>query len=309
MGITVDPKTGFSPELKARVEAEIARGKAFEPMALEEHEDDLDWLTKGAGIDLKHLFENKPPDLDFVWPGFLAGTVGMLSGPGAVGKSLLALQIAIDVSCGSNLAGLRSVAGQAGRVLLLNAEDPEDEICRRLYSAGQLLSESERVLSDENLEIRSLCDLNVNIMNAHWRDWVEDEAQGARLVIIDTLREFHSLDEMQHKEMTILMRYFRSFCVRCKTTVLILHRNRFNQAWPLESYPRLHMSLSTPSLTKAAERGIKAGEHTGYVILSSEGRDLDSDSEKWYRRGEGGLLRQMDFEKSKARSSKWRGRA
>ena len=27
--ITVDPKTGYSPELKARVEAEIARGKTF----------------------------------------------------------------------------------------------------------------------------------------------------------------------------------------------------------------------------------------------------------------------------------------
>ena len=31
--ITVDPKTGYSPELKARVEAEIARAKTFEPLA------------------------------------------------------------------------------------------------------------------------------------------------------------------------------------------------------------------------------------------------------------------------------------
>ena len=33
MTITIDPKTGYSPELKARVEAEIARGKTFEPLA------------------------------------------------------------------------------------------------------------------------------------------------------------------------------------------------------------------------------------------------------------------------------------
>lgn len=259
-------------------------------------------------IDLMKCYETAPPPPDFVLPGLRAGSLGMLSGPGAIGKSLFALQIALDVSCGSNLAGLRKGAGQAGRVLLLNAEDPEDEIVRRMYSAGQLLSENERVLSDKNLEIHSLCDLGVNITSPEWREYVENEAQGARLVIIDTLRELHSLDELQQAEMVRLMEYFRSLCERCETTVLILHRNRFNQAWPLESYPRLHMTLSAPAQTKAAERGIKAGEHTSYVILSSSGRDLDSDREKWYRRGEGGLLRQVNFEKSKARSSsRWRG--
>lgn len=261
-------------------------------------------------IDLMKCYETAPPPPDFVLPGLWAGSIGMLSGPGAVGKSLFALQIALDVSSGSNLSGLCSAGvGKAGRVLLLNAGDPEDEIVRRMYSAGQLLSENERVLSDKNLEIHALCDLGVNITSPDWREYVENEAQGARLVIIDTLRDFHSRDESQQAEMVRLMEYFRSLCNQCATTVLILHRNRFNQAWPLESYPRMHMTLSTPALTKAAERGIKAGGHTSYVILSSAGCDLDPvEHEKWYRRGEGGLLKRVDFEKSKARSSsRWRG--
>ena len=38
-------------------------------------------------IDVLAAFECEPPVLDFIWPGFLAGTVGALVAPGATGKS------------------------------------------------------------------------------------------------------------------------------------------------------------------------------------------------------------------------------
>uniref|UniRef100_UPI0027E46466 AAA family ATPase n=2 Tax=Pseudomonadota TaxID=1224 RepID=UPI0027E46466 len=49
-------------------------------------------------IDLRAAFENEPPALDFIWPGFLAGTVGALVAPGATGKSFWALEAAMAIA-------------------------------------------------------------------------------------------------------------------------------------------------------------------------------------------------------------------
>ena len=60
-------------------------------------------------IDILQAFETKQPDPDFLWPGFLAGTVGALVAPGATGKSFWALQAAMAVAChvpGGDLLGL-----------------------------------------------------------------------------------------------------------------------------------------------------------------------------------------------------------
>lgn len=43
-------------------------------------------------LDIMAAFTNEPPELDFIWPGFLAGTVGALVAPGATGKSFFALE-------------------------------------------------------------------------------------------------------------------------------------------------------------------------------------------------------------------------
>ena len=69
-------------------------------------------------IDLRAAFENEPPTLDFIWPGFLAGTVGALVAPGATGKSFWALEAAMAIACsvaGGDLVGLSPAC--AGRVV------------------------------------------------------------------------------------------------------------------------------------------------------------------------------------------------
>jgi len=110
MTITIDPKTGYSPELKARVEAEIARARTFEPLAAADPDADLAWLVSDKDdVDVGYRFETPPPDLDFVWPGFLAGSVGALVAPGATGKSFWALEAMMSIACsvaGGDLAGL-----------------------------------------------------------------------------------------------------------------------------------------------------------------------------------------------------------
>ncbi|WP_449757724.1 AAA family ATPase [Diaphorobacter aerolatus] len=60
-------------------------------------------------INVLAAFECEPPVLDFIWPGFLAGTVGALVAPGATGKSFWALEAAMSIACsvsGGDLVGL-----------------------------------------------------------------------------------------------------------------------------------------------------------------------------------------------------------
>ncbi len=76
-------------------------------------------------IDVLAAFECEPPVLDFIWPGFLAGTVGALVAPGATGKSFWALEAAMSIACsvaGGDLAQHRATT---------EANVARREICER----------------------------------------------------------------------------------------------------------------------------------------------------------------------------------
>jgi cell division protein FtsX len=55
-------------------------------------------IVNNQTLDIMAAFTQEPPELDFVWPGFVAGTVGALVAPGATGKSFWALEAAMAVA-------------------------------------------------------------------------------------------------------------------------------------------------------------------------------------------------------------------
>lgn len=96
-------------------------------------------------LDIMAAFTNEPPELDFIWPGFLAGTVGALVAPGATGKSFFALEAAMSIACsvaGGDLVGL--APAHTGRVVYLAGEDPQPALVRRVHAIGQHLNQSAR---------------------------------------------------------------------------------------------------------------------------------------------------------------------
>ncbi len=72
-------------------------------------------------IDIKTALMTAPAEMDFALPGLCAGTVGAIVSPGACGKSLLALQIAVSIATGIDLAGFESdvFRFKRGKVLYL----------------------------------------------------------------------------------------------------------------------------------------------------------------------------------------------
>jgi RecA-family ATPase len=175
-------------------------------------------------IDIVSAFEQEPPELDFVWPGFLAGTVGALVAPGATGKSFWALEAAMAVACsvpGGDLLGIKP--RHTGRVVYLAAEDPEPVLTRRLHAIGQHLSPAAREAIAEQLFVEPTMGSRTDIMrDAHLRRVIE-YCEGARLVVIDTLSRFHGLDENSNSDMSRLISVLEHIAAATGAAVLYLH--------------------------------------------------------------------------------------
>jgi RecA-family ATPase len=175
-------------------------------------------------LDIMAAFTNEPPELDFIWPGFLAGTVGALVAPGATGKSFWALEAAMSIACsaaGGDLVGLKPK--HSGRVVYLAGEDPEPELIRRIHAIGQHLNQSAREAIAENLTLEPIMGKRLNIMDdAHLRRVIE-YCKGARLIVLDTLSRIHQLDENSNGDMARLVATLEHVAASTGASVLYLH--------------------------------------------------------------------------------------
>ncbi|WP_019939541.1 helicase RepA family protein [Bordetella sp. FB-8] len=175
-------------------------------------------------IDVLEAFEHEPPTLDFIWPGFLAGTVGALVAPGATGKSFWALEAAMSIACsvaGGDLVGL--APPHTGRVVYLAGEDPPPALVRRIHAIGQHLGHAARQAIAENLALEPIMGKRLNIMDdAHLRRVIEYSA-GARLIVLDTLSRIHALDENSNGNMAHLVAVLEHVAATTGASVLYLH--------------------------------------------------------------------------------------
>ena len=175
-------------------------------------------------INVLAAFEKEPPVLDFIWPGFLAGTVGALVAPGATGKSFWALEAAMSIACsvaGGDLVGF--APARTGRVVYLAGEDPPAALVRRIHAIGQHLGNTARQAIAENLMLESIMGKRLNIMDdAHLRRVIEYSA-GARLIALDTLSRIHALNENSNGNMAHLVAVLEHIAATTGASVLYLH--------------------------------------------------------------------------------------
>jgi RecA-family ATPase len=172
-------------------------------------------------VDLMSAFTQQPPPLEYVLPGMLTGTVGALVAAGGVGKSWVALQLAMAVAGGPDLleVGIQS----SGQVLYLPAEDPEIALEHRLYDAGPQLDDTAMRVIAGNLEIIPLMGRSVDLLAPAWADAILRLSEGKRLVVIDTLRRFHTGDENNGGDMAHLLSVMERICERTGCAILFLH--------------------------------------------------------------------------------------
>jgi RecA-family ATPase len=174
----------------------------------------------GESINIRSAMEDELPALDFVWSGFLAGTVGVLVAPGATGKSFWALQAAMSIAGGDLIELLPKKIGQ---VAYLAGEDPKPILQSRLKSIGQHLSTPVRDNIYKNLQIRSLMGECLDVMEDRLLELLIAEYAGYRLIVFDTLSRMHRLDENSNGDMAQVVARFERLAAKTGASVLYLH--------------------------------------------------------------------------------------
>ena len=134
------------------VEGIVADGlaaKAPEPEPEPEIEPEVE--APALPVPLRSAFpieEKRIPIRDWVIPGLLLRrNLSVLVAPPASGKSLLTLQLAIAIALGMPWGGW--YPRQPEKVLVVNAEDDHDEMCRRLCAAAKDMNVDQERLVDQ----------------------------------------------------------------------------------------------------------------------------------------------------------------
>lgn len=181
-------------------------------------------LAGCSNLDLKEAFEIPPPPLDFVVAGLKSGTVAILASPGGMGKSFLALEIAMGIAApGADKDLLDLGITSHGPVLMLNAEDPLDVLRERVFNIGRFLEPEIHAAVQAGLTIKSMRGAQPNLLNPGWVDAITKAAEGKRLVVIDTFSRFHSGDENSNQDMADVIGSCERITERSGTCLMALH--------------------------------------------------------------------------------------
>lgn len=214
-------------------------------------------------IDILAAFEQEPPVLDFIWPGFLAGTVGALIAPVATGKSFWALEAAMSIACGvagGDVIGLEPQV--TGRVLYLAGEDPEAALIRRIYAIGKHVSADARVDIARHLTREPIMGRGFVVMNTKQFHRLVEYGEGYRLIILDTLSRIHQLDENSNGDMSRLVAKLEQLALCTGASVLYLHHVNKGSA--------RDGSVDQQQLARGASALIDNARWCGYITRMSE---------------------------------------
>lgn len=272
-------------------------------------------------LELSVMLRSSPPPLDHVLPGLLAKTVGLLVGPGAVSKTMLSLQLGIAMATGTPvLEGLLGDTAASGpqRVVLVLAEETAEVVWHRLHAiAAVQLAESDidpahsMALLEQNLVIHALGGKGqVNLLGEGLRPTESGEqlrtaAAGARLVILDPLRDFHDADENDSAAMKALARHIASYAASTGAAWLLVHHSSRASAingfggtadagrgsTALTNAVRWQMNLSRPTREQAKQLKLGDDQLNDAVLLDiPKANYVQSLATRVVKRGPHGVL-------------------
>lgn len=267
-------------------------------------------------MDIEAALGAEPPALDFVLPGLLAGTLGVLVSPGGAGKSMLALQSGLCVASGMNLWNLFGDDVAQGRVLIVNAEDPEIILSRRLHALRASVPD---VFTPETLA-------NVRIKAVHGAgfalgSWVdgrfvrsagfetlmeEIEEFRPRLIYWDTFnRLLAGISENDNAAMGRVMSEIEAVQAQAGAAGVLLHhiskgtalggqggeQQAARGASAITDNARWQTNLQTMTADEGQSRGLDDIERKRWVkAITSKANYSAPIDDRWYQRGDGGVL-------------------
>lgn len=200
-------------------------------------------------LNVRRMLTTTPPKLVHILPGFLAGNAGLLAGTGGTGKTTFGLQLAFAIASGGPLCGglFDDVPPECGRsnkpgkVVMVAAEESAALISHRMHAvANHVFERQASLIGDEDPEmLLQLLEqhLHVHALLGKPRTLLLDEnqeatdvfnrlveaCQGATLVLLDPLRQFHNGDENDSWNMTAVVQTAQMLAARTGAAVLMAH--------------------------------------------------------------------------------------
>ncbi|QTQ38395.1 Uncharacterized protein ToN1_42960 [Aromatoleum petrolei] len=242
--------------------------------------------------------------LDFVLPGLLPGTFGLVVAPGATGKSQLALEVSASIAVGRPAAGGLFPSSNPGKVVFLAGEESDRLLAERIR--GLLLLDEQ---GDPNLHNNLIllpmagesCTLLADGRPTTLYDELRTTSAGARLVIIDPLRRMHGGDENNSSDMTRFVVAMEQLAKATGAAVVGLHHaNRASAADTASQHAargssalvdgaRWQLNLSRMDEKTADQHMISEAERPQYVALDfAKTNYLPPRPRCWLKRGPGG---------------------
>jgi len=155
------------------------------------------------------------------------GCVTLFSGDGGLGKGTLMLQLGVAATGGGDWLG-RSV--KAGPAIIIQAEDDEDEIGRRLRSiagaSGVDLADDLETISQDHLpdDLALFRETDGRLSPTELFRWIELRIQELRpvLFVLDPLADFFEGDHNSRAEVTRFVRHLAHLAARTGTAIVLI---------------------------------------------------------------------------------------
>jgi hypothetical protein len=206
---------------------------------------DIDRVFQEGRIDIISAIKEKPPDYDFVMPGFKIGSVGAVIATGGTGKGFFELQTGISIAAGVSLCGgiweTSTQPVKTGKVTIFPAEDAKEDIEKRMYSISEVYKSKNITIDpdllNKNLQIVSLVgcvpelmDKDGQISGSGFYDAIIKYCYGSRLIILDPFSRFRGISEENSNALaTRFVQRLESIAQKTGGSILITHHtNKFS---------------------------------------------------------------------------------
>lgn len=271
----------------------------------------------------------EPPPRRWLFQDVLPfGKVGVIVAPGGTGKSQFMLQMGVAVACGMPLAGSWAV-GESGGVLMLLAEDDEDELHRRLNNIMSRMAQTRQHAEIQNVRanliIKSMVGENNQMTSALLNRDVEQtvyvdrlivtakQVPNLKLIIFDPASRFRGGDENDAQDTTRFVEAVERVSQATGATVLFAHHTSKASMQATEASQaasrgssalsdgvRWQMNLAKLTERESKEYGIDSDRRSYYLKASvTKNNYAPPIPDMILQRGEGGYLEKVSLAPAK----------
>jgi hypothetical protein len=262
-----------------------------------------------SAAELKVSFSNIPHRQWLYGFDLVRGETTVIGSPGGIGKSSLAIGMAISIATGKELLGEKVRGGDDLKVLLINAEDGGTEIQRRVWAFSRAHNIAEHSLNRlnvagaDNARVQRLSFLRTTEKNLSTLDQSGFEVLEAALkelrpdvIILDPLVAFCGGGNMNDNTvMSLVMRELKRLAAKFDCAALLVHHTRkggdagnaeaISGAAAIVNLARRAIMPVTMGKEEADKFGVLPSEQLSYFKLVDAKSNLAprSADSPWYR--------------------------